>query len=69
MATETSTNTRHPALVEAIGLVDVALERVSGRGQMTAAEVSDLLLDLRTSLLETGELAEALLRGVPELQD
>ena len=58
----------NPYLVEAIGLVDVALERTSGRGQMTGAEISDLLLDLRSSLIESGELADAMIHGVPVLQ-
>jgi hypothetical protein len=59
----------NPYLVEALGLVDVALERTCGRGQMSGAEITDLLLDLRSSLLESGELADALLHGVPVLQD
>lgn len=66
---------RHPApppnpyLIEALGVVDVALERTRGRAQMSGAEITDLLLDLRSSLLEVGELAEALTSEVPALQD
>jgi hypothetical protein len=59
----------NPYLVEALGLVDVALERTRGRGQMSGAEITDLLLDLRSSLLESAELAKAMIAGVPVLQD
>jgi hypothetical protein len=59
----------NPYLVEALGLVDVALERTRGRAQMSGAEITDLLLDLRSSLIESCELAHAMNSGVPVLQD
>jgi hypothetical protein len=55
------------ALDQVLGLVDAALEGLYGRGALSAADVTDLLLDLRTSLVETAELEDTLLAGEPAL--
>jgi hypothetical protein len=56
------------ALDQVLGLVDAALEGLHGRGALSAADVTDLLLDLRSSLVETAELEDALLAGEPALR-
>jgi hypothetical protein len=55
------------ALDQVLGLVDAALEGLQGRSALSAADVTDLLLDLRTSIVETAELEDTLLAGEPAL--
>jgi hypothetical protein len=47
-------------LAEAVALVDARLEGIGARSVLTAVEVTDLLLDLRTSLVETAALEHLL---------
>jgi hypothetical protein len=47
-------------LEEALALVDARLETLGGCRALTASQVTDLLLDLRTSLVETAALEHQL---------
>ncbi len=50
----------HPCLVDATNRVDAALVAIQGRSRLTVGEVTDLLLDLRSSLRETLALEDLL---------
>jgi hypothetical protein len=47
-------------LDEVLALVDAHLAEIRGRSSVTGAEASDLLLDLRSALVETAELEHLL---------
>lgn len=52
------TGDHHDAVIaEALGIIDGALGRVSGRDMVSSNEVADLLLDVRSLLRQTAEPA------------
>jgi hypothetical protein len=60
----TLTRTTVP-LDQVLGLIDARLEAIQGRGVLSGPEVTDVLLDLRSELVETVTLDSSLFVGEP----
>jgi hypothetical protein len=54
-------------LDQVLAFIDARLEAMQGRGLVSGAEVTDVLLDLRSELVETVVLESALLVGEPAI--
>jgi hypothetical protein len=62
----TMTTTTVP-LDQVLGLIDARLEAIQGRGVLSGPEVTDVLLDLRSELVETVTLDSSLFVGEPAI--
>jgi hypothetical protein len=54
-------------LDQVLAFIDARLEAVQGRGVLSGPEVTDVLLDLRSELVETVVLESVLLVGEPTI--
>jgi hypothetical protein len=54
-------------LDQVLAFIDARLEAVQGRGLLSGAEVTDVLLDLRSELVETITLEAAVFVGEPAI--